>query len=799
TYGFASMLIKILIDEHPDDIAVAFDRPAPTFRHLDYQPYKAQRPAMPEHLRPQFGRIRELVRAFNIPIFEMDGFEADDVLGTLARQATTLGLHTIIVTGDMDTMQLVGPSVEVLTARKGIGDISRYDVEAVKTRYGIGPELIPDWKALTGDTSDNIPGIPGIGDKTATKLLQAYATLEGVLAHAAELPPRQRQGLTEFADQARKSKWLATIVTDVPVTLDLATTKTHDFDRAVVQELFRELDFHSLIDRLGKVPHGIDSGAGNTQALPTNALQRQQSGTAAGTATLVAPTEPADEAQMALFTLDPLPPEEGSAPVKVAGEGDTQTAIVNDERTLAVLAQSLRRAGRFAFDVETDATDPMLANLVGISLAMGAAEAYYIPVGHVTTAAGEEPGRQLTLATVQQHLGPVLYDAGIAKVGHNAKYDALVLGRHGMPVEGITFDTMVAAYLTDPGRHGLGLKEQAFEVLGIVMTPIKDLIGTGQKQITMGYVPVRRAADYAGADADMTWRLMEPLDRQMRQLAVWDIFDKIEIPLLPVLGRMERTGILVDPAVLTRMAVELAEQLAALETAIYDAVGHPFNINSTKQLGDVLFGELGLPTGRKTKTGYSVDAEVLEYLRGKHPVLDMVLEYRTLGKLKSTYVDNLRELIHPEDQRIHTSFNQTIASSGRLSSVNPNLQNIPIRTEVGRQIRRAFVAAPGCVLMAADYSQVELRILAHITHEPELVAAFEAGDDVHRVTASRLYGIDPADVTKDHRRMAKTVTYAIIYGQSPFGLSRTSGLSNEEARHFIQTFEATFPLVKEYV
>ena len=597
TMGFTSMLLKILIDEKPEDIAVAFDRPAPTFRHLDYSPYKAQRPAMPDHLRPQFGRIREVVRAFNIPIYEMDGFEGDDVLGTLARQATEMGLHTIIVTGDMDTMQLVGPQVEVLAAKKGIGDITRYDVEAVKTRYGVGPERIPDWKALTGDTSDNIPGVPGIGDKTATKLLQAYDSLEGILEHTAELPARQRQLLTEHADQARKSKWLATIVTDVPVTLDLATTKTHEFDRAAVRELFRELEFHSLIDRLGRVPHGVEDGMGeedgNMKATKSHE-RREGDGSTEGnhgghghegatrthgaTATLVAPAEPQEEAQLALFALEPLPPEEGSAPVKVAGQGDTQTSIVNDERTLEVLAASLRRAGRFAFDTETDATDPMLARLVGISLAMGAAEAYYIPVGHVTTAAGEEPGRQLDLATIQRILGPVLYDAGIGKIGHNAKYDALVLGRHGMAVEGITFDTMVAAYLADPGRRGLGLKEQAFEILGIVMTPINELIGVGQKQITMDRVPVRRAADYAGADADMTWRLIEPLERQMHQLAVWDLFTNVEMPLLPVLARMERTGILVDPTVLARMAVELGEQLITLEAAIYEAVGHQFNI-----------------------------------------------------------------------------------------------------------------------------------------------------------------------------------------------------------------------------
>jgi DNA polymerase-1 len=810
TMGFTSMLLKILAEQPPDYIAVAFDRSAPTFRHLDFQQYKAQRPAMPDHLRPQFGRIRQMVMAFNIPIYEVDGFEADDILGTLARQASEMGLQTHIVTGDMDTMQLVGPHVDVLAAKRGISEITRYDEAAVLERYGIGPDRIPDWKALTGDTSDNIPGVPGIGDKTATKLLQTYGTLEDVLAHVADLPTRQSKVLAEYADQARKSKWLATIVTDAPVTLDLPAARMREFDRNNVRDLFRELEFHSLIDRLAKVPHPDEQGRDTKDAKRDEGHESVETGVA-GTVTLVMaeetatgtdgpPEEVAEETQLALFDLPPLPPEEGlPPPAMLAGTPDTHTTVVADETTLDVLARSLVRAGRFAFDTETDSQDPVQANLVGISLSLGEGEAFYIPVGHVTTPTGEAPGRQLDLATIQRYLAPVFADPASEKIGHNGKYDMIVLARHGMPVANLTIDTMVAAYLTDPGRRGLGLKEQAFEVLGIVMTPINTLIGTGQKQITMAQVPIHAAANYAGADADMTLRLVAPLVQKLHDLHLWDLFTNVEMPLLPVLLRMEMAGILVNPDVLTSMAGELGEQIAALETAIYQAVGHEFNINSTKQLGEVLFGELHLPRGRKTRTGYSVDAEVLENLRGAHPALDNLLEYRTLLKLKSTYVDGLRELINPHDQRIHTSFNQTVASSGRLSSSNPNLQNIPIRTEVGRRIRRAFVAAPGCVLLAADYAQVELRILAHITHEPALMAAFAAREDIHRITASRLYGISPSEVTKDQRRMAKTVTYAIIYGQSPFGLARTAGMAQEDARHFIQTFEASFPAVKDYV
>ncbi len=797
TYGFALMLMKAIEDVHPDYIAVTFDRPSPTFRHQDYAPYKAHRPTLPDHLRPQFGRVRQLVESFNIPIYELDGFEADDVLGTLAKQAEAEGVRTIILTGDMDTLQLVTTATSVMTARRGVSDILVFDPAAVVARYGVGPDRVPDWKSLTGDTSDNIPGVPGIGEKTATKLLQTYGKLEDVLAHVADLPARQRQLLTDFADQARKSKWLATIVTDVPVTLRLDDAHTLDFDRAVTRQFFREMEFNSLIDRLERL------GRTFTTATPAGAPAE---GPVTNVAATIAPLPTGAEApaetgpaQMALFALPAI--EEASPAYTPAGTVPlaTRTIVVTDAATLQVLAASMRHADLVAFDVETDSTDDLHAQLVGISLALGAGEAFYIPVGHRATPAGEEPGPQLSLDQVRTILGPPLADPTVRMVGHNAKYDMNVLNAHGIDVQGLVFDTMVAAYLIDPGRRGLGLKEQAFEVLGIVMTPIVELIGRGTKQITMAQVPIHTAAAYASADADMTWRLAAPLEAKVREAGLWDLLQRIEMPLIPVLARMERVGILVDLAVLERMSVDLAEQVAALEQEIYQAVGHEFNINSNKQLAEVLFTELHLPAGRKIKTGYSVDADTLEGLRGAHPALDNLLEYRTLMKLRSTYVEGLRELRDPHDGRVHTSFNQTIASSGRLSSSNPNLQNIPIRTELGRSIRRAFIAAPGHKLVAADYAQVELRILAHMTREPALVEAFEADEDIHRVTGGRLYHVPPAAITKDQRRMAKTITYAIIYGQSPFGLARTAGMPQDEARRFIQTFEESFPHVKEYV
>jgi DNA polymerase I len=806
TYGFATMLLRILREQQPDYIAVAFDRPTPTFRHIDYKEYKAHRPAMPDHFKSQFTRVRELVAAFNIPIYEMDGFEADDVLGALSKQAMDLGIRTVIVTGDMDTMQLVTPLVTIQAARKSMSDVVIYDEAAVMERFGVTPDRIPDWKALTGDTSDNIPGVPGIGAKTATKLLQTYGTLENILEHASELPARQKQALIDGAEQARKSKWLATIVTNVPVVLDATACRTHEYDTQAVRDLFRELEFHSLISRLPKNKNSREKtpvAAANVDEEPRQIDNRVRATIGMPMPNNGAPASAVETdgfAQLALFAEEEMPPVLSEAePLAIASEVLTNTTVIADETALAVLASSLRQAGRFSVDVETDSTNPIRADLVGISISMGHSEAYYIPVGHKKTPQGEEPSRQLDIDTIRTHLAPVMANATVRKIGHNAKYDLTVLEHFGMPVVGLDFDTMVAAYLIDPGRRGLGLKEQAFEVFGKVMTPISTLIGTGAKQITMAQAPVHAAANYAGADADMTFELMAPLEAKLRELELWDLFTKIEMPLIDVLRRMEQEGILIDPDVLVRMSTDLTEQIAALEAEIYSAVGHQFNINSTKQLGDILFNELRLPTGRKTKTGYSVDADVLENLRGAHPAVDHLLEYRTLVKLKSTYVDGLLELIDPDDRRIHTSFNQTVASSGRLSSSNPNLQNIPVRTEVGRKIRRAFIAAPGCQLLAVDYAQVELRILAHITGEPALVKAFEADEDIHRVTASRLYGIDPAAVTKDQRRMAKTVTYAIIYGQSPFGLAHTAGMTQEEARQFIQAFEASFPKVKEYV
>ncbi len=881
TFGFTSMLMKALLEEKPDYIAMTFDRPSPTFRHEQFTPYKAHRPALPDNMKPQFGRIREVVQAFGIPIYEKDGFEADDVLGTLSVQAKQQGVDIVIYTGDMDTLQLVNDSVKVKVAKRGITDVTEYDEEAVKARYGLPPQKLPDWKGLVGDKSDNIPGVPGIGEKTASKLLTDYGDLEGILSHIADLKPKEQKLLRDAADQARQSKFLATIALDAPVQLNLEACQLSNIINHLNSEkvlaLFRELGFRSLVGKvlalfqqLGIAVSNegaqLTSDEGETQSSPVQVQEETVATTKktkedssslmqdetlllappVGVVPIITPPLPPDSlspdiniqstvearlnapktseqdttatengpTQLSLFDMPEshtevvrrlrLPPAQSSSVeiplfLEDASKPTTNTMIIDTEEGLRILIKSLYDAAGFAFDTETSSEDPRHAELVGISCSTAAGEAYYIPVGHVPTFDGQEPDKQLPVQYVLEKLRPILEDPLIAKYMHNAKYDMMVLARYGITLQGLAFDTMVGAYLTEPGRRGLGLKDQAFQRLGIVMTPISDLIGKGSKMISMAQVPVRKAADYAGADADMTLRLVEPVMADLRRHNLVDLYTRIEQPLIPVLIQMETDGVALEAGFLHELEETLGEQLHVLEHKIYDSVGRKFNINSNKQLGEVLFEELKLPKGKKTQMGYSVSADVIEGLQGRHPIIDYLLEYRQLSKLKSTYVDGLLALMDVKTGRVYTSFNQTIASSGRLSSSNPNLQNIPVRTEVGRQIRRAFIADPSYVLLTADYSQFELRILAHITHEPRLVEAFSKGEDIHTITAASLFNVPVTQVTADQRRLAKTVVYAILYGQSAFGLSQITGMSNKEAANFINRYHETFPHIKDYV
>jgi len=743
-YGFASIVLKVLAELRPTHYAVTFDYPAPTFRHRQFAAYKAHRPPAPEELKSQFHRVRQLVEAFNMPIYEVEGYEADDILGTLSRQASAQGIDTIIVTGDMDTMQLVSPRVRVLTPRPGrsFSDTVNYDENRVVERYGISPHQVADFKGLVGDASDNIAGVRGIGEKTALKLLQQFDSIEGIYAHIDEVAPAKvQQALMEGEDAAQQSKTLATIVTDVPIALDLDACALSAFDRSKAVELFREMEFASL---LGKI-----------QALGI-------------------------EGEKAA--------EEGVAAVGEALERDY--SIVDTPEALDQLIRELATVSSFVIDVETTGKNPMHASLVGISLSWAPGKAYYVPVGH-------RMGPQLPWPQVRERLRPLIEDSNIAKAAHNGKYDMMVLAQHGIELKNLAFDTMIAAYLL--GEKALALKTLAFAKLGVEMTPISDLIGRGAKQTSMDYVDIASAAAYSCDDANITGKLAHLLGADLREQGLWNLFAEVEMPLVPVLLHMERNGVALDTEALWRMSQSLGQRMTELEIEIYNLVGHQFNINSTQQLGAVLFQELGLPGGRRTKSGYSTDASALDGLRGIHPVIEALLEYRQLSKLKSTYIDALPALVGPNTMRVHTSFNQTGTTTGRLSSSDPNLQNIPVRGEVGRQVRQAFIAADDWLLVGADYSQIDLRVMAHLSQDTNLLDAFNRDEDIHRATASEVFAVSPSEVTTEMRRVAKTVNFGVIYGMSDYGLEQATELSREEASRFITTYFEKHQGVKQYI
>jgi len=749
-YGFVSMLLHTLQEQKPTHAAVAFDV-GKTFRNDLFAAYKAQRAKTPPELHTQVERIKEVVEALGIPIFTLPGFEADDVLGTLARRGEEAGADVFIVTGDSDAFQLVDAHVRVITSGRRFGDVKIYDEQRLRERYGLAPRQLIDHKALVGDKSDNIPGVPGVGAKTATALLQAYTDLDGIYAHLDEIKREKlRRALLEHKEDVYLGRRLITIRTDLDIPFDLEACRWGQYDLPRLHRLFRELEFRTLLKLL--------------------------------------PGEPtARQSELPLLT------ETAVAPA-LAAPSDFQ--LVQDDSALHKLTAALSDAERIAFDVESSSTDKQRAKLVGISLAWGAAvaDSAYIPVGH-------DGARQLSLAEVQAALQPFLAGAKL-KVAHNAKFDMTLLERHGFTVTAPLADTMIAAWLIDPASRGLGLKTLAFNRLGVEMTEISDLIGKGKRQISMGAVPLAKAAPYAAADAQMTWRLYDALLPELEKRALTHLFWDIEMPLVPVLVDMERTGILVDPSVLAELSRRLSSRLHELEQEIWGMVGYRFNVNSTQQLSEALFGKLNISAQglRKTKSGHvSTSAQVLEMLQGKHPVVDLILEYRQLHKLLSTYVNALPELINPATGRIHTSYSQTAAETGRLASNNPNLQNIPVRTELGRQVRKAFVAAPGRQFLAADYSQVELRVLAHISGDPAMLAAFARGEDIHAHTASLVFGVPGDQVTKEQRRVAKMTNFAISYGVTDYGLAQRTGLTTAEAGRFIKAYFSTYPKVLEYI
>jgi DNA polymerase-1 len=769
-FGFTNILLKVLSDVKPDCYAIAFDRKGPTFRHEMSVEYKAHRPPTPPELIAQLSRVRQLVDAFDMPVFEQQGYEADDLLGTLARRAEAAGAEVIIVTGDADAMQLVDDDVKVMYPRQGgtFSDTILYDAAAVTGKFGVPPHRVADYKGLVGDPSDNIKGVPGIGPKTAVKLLTEFDGIDEIYKNIELIRPEKvREVLRREEAAARESLKLATIVTDLPIEFNIEACNCARFEREKVIPLLRELEFTSLINRLPKiatVAGGQDTG-GRDRVSPLQAIQ------------------PGGRPSGSPLPMTPPPPQPSI---------ECQYTLVDTPEKLAHLAKKLAKAEKFALDTETTSLDTLTAELVGLSLATAPGESYYVPVGHV----GVE-GAQLELFEVKKALGGILADKKILKIAHNAKFDLQVLQTAGFSVAGLDFDTMLAAHLL--GEKAPGLKNLAATRLNVEMTPITELIGEGKNQICISRCGLKQTADYSCADADMTFRLAQQLEPELKNLNQWKLFSEVEMPLVPVIMDMERAGIAIDTEKLGDMARQIATQLVALEDEIHALAGHDFNIASPKQLGDVLFSELHLPSGRKTKTGYCTDAAVLDELKDEHAIVRKILEYRTLTKLKSTYVDVLPTMVSTCDGRLHTSFNQARTATGRLSSSDPNLQNIPVRGELGREIRKAFVAPPGYVLLAADYSQIDLRALAHLSGDPDLIAAFQHDEDIHTATAMRLYNLPKEQITSDMRRFAKTINFGVIYGMSEFGLVQATELTRAESSQFITKYFERYPGVKAYL
>jgi len=742
TFGFASILLKSIEQTSPQHLAAAFDLPVPTFRHERDATYKATRRPMPDELRPQIERVKELLGKFGIPIYSLPGYEADDVIGALARQAEKAGVETIIVSGDLDPLQLVTPRTKLMTTRQGFQNTVIYDEEMIRQRYGLRPDQMVDYKALKGDTTDNIPGVPGVGEKTAAKLIAENATLEGVYADLTRFTPRLREALETNKAQVFNSRELARIVTDLPVRLDLEKTRRTSYDRAGVLELFRDLEFRSLVPRLPPADGNLSAPTGGRGAAPPD---RGQLSLGLEAASAVAP------------------------PV--------ETALVADVDADAV-ARELRAVGAVAVHADVDATGRHPA-LVGLGLAAGE-RAWY-------------------LATPDGVPGPIaalLRDEAIAKTAHDAKTARRALRRSGADLGGLVMDTMIASYLVNASRRYHGLEDLAAERLKLEV----PVLAVPDRKDPYRTPTLDERLARAGAGAVAAARLGEQFAVELERLGLERLYRDVELPLVDVLVEMEEAGIAVDLPYLRSLGEEFAREVARIEDEAYKAVGHDFGINSPKQLQSLLFEELRLPRGRRTGTGYSTDATVLEELRGAHPVIEKILEYREIEKLRSTYAEGLGGLVDPETRRVHTTFDQTVAATGRLSSRAPNLQNIPIRTPLGRRIRHAFVAgSPDMVLVAADYSQIELRVLAHVSQDPALIDAFRSGADVHRRTAAAGFGVPESAVTREQRDVAKMLNFGIIYGMSDFGLAWRMQMAREEAQRFIDEYFKRYAQVRRYV
>ena len=726
-FGFTNMLFRLMEEHQPDYLGAVFDVSRVTFRNAIYSEYKANRPPPPEDLMPQFDLVHQVVQGFRIPLLTQPGYEADDIIATLVQRAHDRGLAVTIVSSDKDLMQLAGPRVTLLDTMKNL----RYGPAEVQEKFGVGPAQLADWLALCGDSSDNVPGVPGVGAKTATRLLAEFGDLETVLASAGKVRGARLQvNLVQYAEQARLSRQLVELDRECPVALDIDDLVRVEPDSRALWDIFGRLNFTRLRQKVS----------------PGSALDRSLYRT------------------------------------------------ILDLEELRACLDEIRQAGCCAVDLETTSLDPVHAQIVGISLCWGETRACYIPVSHIYLGMP----RQLPLATVIAELEPILTDASFPKYGQNSKYDWIVLRRASCEMQGVVHDSMLASYVLDPSRNVHGLDALALEHLGHSMISYKSV--TDQQREGFDSVDVQRATEYAAEDAEATFRLSRLLgDRVDQEPQLARIYHDIELPLSRLLARMELGGVPLDVGRLTALVGGVLSQMGELEALVRQEAGWDINLNSPKQLQQLLFDELGLATDRRTKTGFSTDADVLAELAIDHPIAARIDEFRTLSKLKSTYLDTLPTLVNPETGRVHTSYNQAVAATGRLSSSDPNLQNIPVRTELGRKIRSAFVAPPGRVLLSADYSQIELRVLAHLCRDPVLLEAFAQGQDVHQRTACEVFGVPPEAVTDEQRRVSKAVNFGVIYGQTDWGLARQLRIPQHVARQYIESYFERYAGVKQFM
>lgn len=722
-YGFVAMLNKLIKEEKPDYLGVAFDLKGPTFRHKKFQEYKITRKPMPNDLIDQMPVIKEILMAYNIPIFELQGYEADDILATIAKKASAKSIDTFIVTGDKDALQLVGPHIKVYnTHKEGI----IFDSDKVKEQFKVEPERMIDLIALMGDTSDNIPGVSGIGEKTAIQLLSEFGSFKNLFDNLGKVKSEAKRGLLErYKDQAQMSKELAVLDCEVPIKIDFEELEIKEPDKNKLASLFRELEFKTLLDQV---------------------IARKE---------LIADYK-----------------------------------LIENREEFKDFLKRLSAQHSFAFDFETTSSDPMQASLVGVSFCWEEGRGWYV----------DFRVKGLGIDYVLEKIKPIFENEAVKKIGQNIKYEKVVLANYGIVLKGVYFDTMVASYLLNPSKLNHNLGAISLEYLNHKMMDISDLIGKGKSQITMDQVDIEKVCKYCSEDSDVTLRLKNILEKELEEKELFSLFSNVEIPLIEVLAKMEISGVSVDVDYLTEMSKKMQTRLGGLTKDIYEMAGCEFNINSPKQLQEILFVKLKLPSLKRTKTGMSTDEEVLSKLSTKHSLPKALLEYRELAKLKSTYLDALKELVNPKTDRVHTSFNQTVTSTGRLSSSDPNIQNIPIKTEIGREIRRAFIPKDkNSFILSADYSQIELRILAHLSKDKVLIEGFKNDLDIHRHTASLIFDVKEDKVTDHQRSQAKTVNFGIIYGMSAYGLSSDLGIEVQKAEEFIDAYFQRYSKVREFI